>query len=206
MSAPPTLSTDATERQPGITIAQIFLERVHFEHRGDALALPPNTPPDVGPVNVQVATGINEEKTAGITRITVGTDPARNAPYTFELSITGMFAIQPGAEGSLPLDAFLVANSVPLLYPFVREAVAAITQRGRFGPVWLNPINTKPIADRLQRQDWQKGTPSRPPSASQAGGDKNREAAAPAVGSRDRSTARSQARALRRQPKTPQKK
>ena len=31
-------------QQPGVLIAQVYLERVQFSHREDAASLPPNTP------------------------------------------------------------------------------------------------------------------------------------------------------------------
>lgn len=136
----------ATEKQPGIAIAQIFLDRVSFDHRVDALSLPPNTPPKVGDVKVQVETGTSGDGAFGFTRVTVSTNPENEPVYSVILAMTGVFARQPDATGMLtgmPLETFLQNNSLTVMYPFVREAFANITQRGRFGPVLLNPFNTR---------------------------------------------------------------
>ena len=49
----------------------------------------------------------------------------------------------------MPLRDFLAGPAVALLYPFVREAFANLTLRGRFGPVWLNPFNVRAMAEGL---------------------------------------------------------
>jgi hypothetical protein len=41
----------------------------------------------------------------------------------------------------MPLDRYFTTSGAALLYPFVRQVVADLTWRGRFGPVWLNPMN-----------------------------------------------------------------
>jgi preprotein translocase subunit SecB len=146
-------STPATTRlnqpdQPGIAIAQIFLEKLSFEHRGDPMALPPNTPPNVGELNVEVEIGLAQDRSAGITRITVSTDVKKEPVYNVRLTITGLFT-KTNADGGMPMETFLHNNSLSLMYPFVREAFAAITQRGRFGPVWLDPFNTLALKQGL---------------------------------------------------------
>jgi preprotein translocase subunit SecB len=40
-----------------------------------------------------------------------------------------------------------------MTFPFLREAVANITSRGRFGPVWLNPFN---VHEAIERADMQR--------------------------------------------------
>jgi preprotein translocase subunit SecB len=39
-----------------------------------------------------------------------------------------------------------------MLYPFLREAVANLTGRGRFGPVWLNPFNFMLLAQEVANE------------------------------------------------------
>jgi preprotein translocase subunit SecB len=47
----------------------------------------------------------------------------------------------PGQENMALKEFFTTGSAHAVLFPFVREAVANITMRGRFGPVWLNPVN-----------------------------------------------------------------
>jgi preprotein translocase subunit SecB len=132
--------------QPGIAVAQVFLERMAFSHRGDFLALPLDTKPEVGDVAIGVSVGEGTDGESGLVRIEVRTDPARNPLYNVELAMVALVRRLPG-KGSLSIrDFVLSAASVSLLYPFVREAFAAVTLRGRFGPVWLNLLNPQAIA------------------------------------------------------------
>jgi preprotein translocase subunit SecB len=130
-----------TENQPGVTISQIFLDSLLFQHSADALSLPPTTPANVGDVNVRVESGISEDGEAGVTFITVSTQPDQRPVYNVILKMVGLFQRTSG-EG-MRLEDFIKTNSVALLYPFVREAFANVTQRGRFGPVWLTPANVR---------------------------------------------------------------
>jgi len=129
---------------PGIAVGQVFLERVAFSHRADFLALPPDTKPEVGDVAIGVSVGESPDGEGGLIRIEVRTDPARNPLYT--VAMVALVRRLPG-EGNLPVHDFVVsAASVSLLYPFVREAFAAVTLRGRFGPVWLSLLNPQAVA------------------------------------------------------------
>jgi len=66
-------------------------------------------------------------------------------------------------EGNLSVrDFVLSAASVSLLYPFVREAFAAVTLRGRFGPVWLNLLTHR--RSLRASQPWSPAGPAAPPS------------------------------------------
>jgi preprotein translocase subunit SecB len=135
-----------TKTHPGIAVGQVFLERVAFSHRADFLALTPDTKPEVGDVAIGVGVGESPDGESGLVRIEVRTDPARNPLYNVELAMVALVRRLPG-KGSLPIrDFVLSAASVSLLYPFVREAFAAVTLRGRFGPVWLNLLNPQAIA------------------------------------------------------------
>jgi preprotein translocase subunit SecB len=133
------------DKQPGVAVANIFLDHVSFAHRVDPLTLPASTPANVGDLTVNVEMGIGGEGgVLGFTRITVSTNPANEPVYNVTLSMTGLFARQ--SDDAMPIDTFLKNNSVALMYPFVREAFANITGRGRFGPVWLNPFNTRGLS------------------------------------------------------------
>jgi preprotein translocase subunit SecB len=156
-----------TTTQPGIAVGQVFLERMSFGHRPDFLALPPDTKPDVGVVAIELHVGESSDGAGGLIRIEVRTDPARNPTYNVELAMVALVRRLPG-EGSLPVrDFVLSAASVSLLYPFVREAFAAVTLRGRFGPVWLNLLNPQALAAGLTAATPADAAP--PPVRSDAG-------------------------------------
>jgi preprotein translocase subunit SecB len=139
-------------KQPGIVIGQVFLEKVVFSHRDDFLNLPPNTQPSIGDVAVGILVGEGTDGESGLVRIEVKTDPANKPIYNVELAVMALVKRTEGA-GNMTIHEFLTSGaSVSLLYPFVREALANLTLRGRFGPVFLNTINPQAIAEKLQAQ------------------------------------------------------
>ena len=129
---------DATT-QPGIRIGQILLVTAHFEHREDFLNLPPDSKLEEMNIDVTVEVGTNEENTQGMLRLTVGNSKPEYL-YHFQVVMVGLFDVDPHAPNMNLTDFLKVAGST-LMYPFVREVVANITARGRFGPVWLKPFN-----------------------------------------------------------------
>lgn len=126
-------------QQPGITFAQIFLERAQFSHRDDVLLLPATTPfqPTLA---VRFEGGVAPDEKSGFVRITVQTSEKDRPLYNIDLSMIALFQREEKRE-NLPLKDYVRGAAPVMLYPFVREAVAGLTWRGRFGPVWLAPFN-----------------------------------------------------------------
>jgi preprotein translocase subunit SecB len=127
-------------RQPGLLIDQIFLLSAHLEHRQDALSLPPTTRVDAD-VKIDVAVGLSEDNSRGILTITVSTVEAEPGPlYRFQVAMCALVRADESAP-NLPVNEYLTKQGAPSMYPFLREAVANLTGRGRFGPMWLKPLN-----------------------------------------------------------------
>jgi len=58
--------------------------------------------------------------------------------------MVGLVDREPGAE-NMSIATYLTGPATATLFPFVREALANITGRGRFGPVWLKPFNLNAV-------------------------------------------------------------
>jgi preprotein translocase subunit SecB len=129
-----------TEKQPGLKIAQIFLLQAVFAHREDALSLPINH--QIGELNLEaeIKTGVNPDGSAGIVTLTVKTRDEDNPEYRFAIEMAALVEEVPAERNLSPAEYFEM-NGSALLYPFVREVVASLTWKGRFGPIWLKPIN-----------------------------------------------------------------
>src|SRR6266496_890741 len=127
-------------KPPGIQIGQIFLEQAQFSHREDFLSLPVQTPAAVGNVNMQLETGLSPDAKTGLVRVQVWTIPENKPIYNFRVSMTALVAVDQAAP-NMPLSTYLAGPGAALLYPFVRQVVADLTWRGRFGPIWLSPTN-----------------------------------------------------------------
>ena len=137
-------------RPPGIAISQVFLEEATFSHRADALALPLDTKPELGNIEIAVEAGLRPDRKAGLLRLSAATKPEAEPLYNVKVKMVGLFEQQSGFE-NLPMAAFLGDSAPALLFPFLREAFANITSRGRFGPVWLQPINTRSFSEEFKK-------------------------------------------------------
>lgn len=127
-------------RQPGIEIGQIVLERVAFEHRAGYMTLPHTTPVPSLPLHIETHLGLTEDKRQGVIKLTLSTDREQQPLYVIELVIAALLRVKEGEE-NMSIERYAMIAGIASLYPFVREAVANITSRGRFGPVWLHPFN-----------------------------------------------------------------
>jgi len=134
------MTTVDRAKPPGLSIGQILLERVMFEHRADYLKHQPGTPIKDLPVALKFRLGLTPDGTKGVLKLTVKTKGEAKPLYRFELSMVALVEVQAG-QANMPLEQYAAVSGMSLLYPFLREAVANLTQRGRFGPVWLEPLN-----------------------------------------------------------------
>ncbi len=66
--------------------------------------------------------------------------------FLIEVRVTGTF--EPDGAANFPLTQFTNTNAVPLLTPFVREAVARVTYSSRNGVVLLPPINVLALLEQ----------------------------------------------------------
>src|SRR5438105_4887005 len=127
------------KKQPGIRIGHVFLMKAVFEHRGDFLSLPANHPVEV-PITIHTAHGISEDGKSGFIGLGVQTDNEAKPIYRFQVEMGALIEVDPDAP-NMPLEQYMNRQGIAMAFPFLREAVANITGRGRFGPVWLHPIN-----------------------------------------------------------------
>ena len=131
----------ATAQKPPFNVAQVFLAHATFQHRGDSLARPKGTPHHPQRINVGMGAQDANEAKATIVTIAIDTDPNDGddkALYDFSIRMVG---IVDNVDRTAFTDQQLLEIVATIMFPFVREAVANLTGRGRFGPVWLNPFN-----------------------------------------------------------------
>lgn len=129
-------------KQPGLEIGQIVLERALFEHRHDYLTLPHATAIAGLPLRVHAQLGLDSEKRVGVIKLALSTDRDQAPLYIIELTLAALVSVKAGQE-NMSIEQYAMTACVATLFPFLREAVANLTSRGRFGPVWLHPFNVK---------------------------------------------------------------
>jgi preprotein translocase subunit SecB len=139
-------------------IAQIYLLRAEFAYRTpNPLALPPESKVQEQSIQIYAAFDRLEPDNANTppaaqVRLRVATDRDdrdAKALYDFDVEIAGLLY---EVDREMP-EHTLVRNTAWILFPFLRETVANLTMRGRFGTIWLRPMDMNsllPIADAPQ--------------------------------------------------------
>ena len=125
-----------------LKIAQIVLERADFKHRDDYVNLPPTTSVESGVhLDVQMLRPESDPEAAVLVRLTAKS--AENAIYQFTVTYVLFYLTEREVEDAAldDLDRRLLVTGSTMLFPFIRETVANLTGRGRFGPSWLAPAN-----------------------------------------------------------------
>lgn len=136
-------------KAPGIRLAQIFLEEVHFSHRADFLSLPVATPPQPGALNFAFQTGFTEDKRRAILRVRATTEGEAKPIYQLDVTMTALVEVDVQSP-NMPLEQYVTTAGVPLLMPFVRQVIANLTGQGRFGSVWIQPLNVRAALESTQ--------------------------------------------------------
>ncbi len=141
------------DERPAFKVGQVFLQGAAFAHRRPPLGLPADTPHHPQQINVTMGMlNLNngEASQVVVAVTTVPDDGDEKALYDFQVE---MCAVVYEIDRITFPDQQLAEVVAVMLYPFIREAVANITGRGRFGPIWLNPFNVrKAMADALVAQ------------------------------------------------------
>jgi preprotein translocase subunit SecB len=131
-----------------LSIAQILLESAQFAHKGDFLSKAPGTPVAPSQVNLSVELKKSDDSNTAIIRLLVTND---SPEALYEFSVIYVLILNIDLEGEIPsddLDKRLMITGAGMLFPFVRETVANLTTRGRFGPSWLAPTDFSQIVLR----------------------------------------------------------
>jgi preprotein translocase subunit SecB len=139
----------------GLSISQIILSAVEFKHRSDALQLPANTRQPTANVDVEINLRGDAKSKAAALAIRVKSRSDEDPLYHLDITMLGIVESHGESVGLTP-HSFLVQGGVSMLFPFVREVVANITMRGRFGPIWLNPINVRAFAEAASAEPRQE--------------------------------------------------
>jgi preprotein translocase subunit SecB len=139
----------APQAGPQIQLAQILLERGEFSHREDYLTVPVGTPASGGDVQIEIQVQLANDRTKVLTRLRAHTHTQKEPLYRFDVVMV-LLAEVASAPISEAVDRYITGSTVGFLVPFLREAVANLTSRGRFGPLWLQPINVQSLLNQVQ--------------------------------------------------------
>lgn len=135
-------------KPPGIRISQIFLAKCLFEHVGNPTELSPTAPVGDLTTTVQVQAAVDPEDKTGAVSLVVATAPESTGLYRFHVEMVAI--VERVGEPNMDLREYLTNAGPATLYPFIRETVATLTGKGRFGSVWVPPMNFAALAQQMR--------------------------------------------------------
>jgi len=105
-------------------------------------------PADLNDLKLEVQIGERSDQKAAALTLRLSTDPGdTKSHYRLIVELVATVSAVEGEE-NLPPTEYLKTAGPAALYPFLREVVANLTMRGRFGPVWLKPFNFHALTER----------------------------------------------------------
>lgn len=133
MTAPPV-------GRPTIQINQLLLERATFAHPPGFLSLPALPLQMPGDIQVTLQTQIDSANKQFLVRLQLAATSVSGSPsYDIDVSLVGVFAISEFPATDITKQLAVTGGTI--LFPFARETIANLTSRGRFGPIWVQPVN-----------------------------------------------------------------
>ena len=148
-------------------IAQIVLSDASFSHRPDFLSLETTTKVPTGPLELSLECEVSAPDRVAIVRLRASNDsaPADASLYRFNLCLLAMLELSSESGLGEGDEKVLAITAASMLFPFLRETLASLTSRGRFGPIWLQPVNVRQlIADNAQKPVANENSPADAPA------------------------------------------
>lgn len=138
-----------TKQPASLRIEELFLVSSSFSHRADFLTVDRRKPLDDHEVDAafQLLHGL-APSVIGVT-VRVATKPGAASAYIFHAEMMAIIRVDDGQESNPP-HAQLLHAGVSMLFPFVREMIANVTMRGRFGAMWIKPINVQAAIENMR--------------------------------------------------------
>jgi len=127
-------------KQPALRIDQVLLVKAEFDDREDFLNLPASHHVEVE-ITIRTAAHLADDGKSGLLAIGVSTNKESNPVYRFHVEMAALISAE--EPQNLSVEEYVKNQGSAMLMPFLRETVANLTGRGRFGPIWLRPLNLK---------------------------------------------------------------
>lgn len=122
-----------------LKISQILLEDLHFSHVGDFLSKEPTARAGSHHIGYEVQALDVHESNKAVVRLRIK-GGGEGEQYAFSASYLILFVLE-GKDEPPDLQKRLAVTGATMLMPNVRELIANITMRGRFGTVFLPAMN-----------------------------------------------------------------
>jgi preprotein translocase subunit SecB len=146
---------------PAFSLAQIYLSKAEFSYRVNPLLVAPDAKPSPQEVRTGVAVVRMTDPDVAQVKFRVASNPDKKeeqALYDFDVEVAGI--VRGVADKETFSDRALAVLVGTMLAPFVREMIANLTMRGRFGPIWIQPVNVQRLIDTSTFRELEPDAPA----------------------------------------------
>lgn len=141
--------TDAN--QPQFSIQRIYLKDLSFESPNSPAVFTKAWQPEVGLEINTKSRSVGDDLYEVVLTLTVTTKSNEDSAFLIEIQQAGLFLVK-GLEGN-QMQHTLSAFCPNLLFPYAREAVDSLANRGGFPALGLAPVNFDALfAEQMQKR------------------------------------------------------
>lgn len=143
-------TSSGEQAAPNFVIQRVYLKDLSFETpMGVEAFLKPKQPKIMQDLNIQV-NQLNEELTEVVLLLTVTATVESRTVFLIEVKQAGIFALSGFDRG---VYTQVVNTACPqILFPYARETIDSVLNRGGFPPLMLPPINFDAVFVQAVRQ------------------------------------------------------
>lgn len=140
------MTKDIESPNGGLGNVQVILESCEFRHKQDLFSGVSGSP--TKPVRAHIGVELigSEDGKGAAVRLRVICDDAE-APYFYSVAYLVFYQLKSIPKGE---EERLAITGATMAMPFVRELVANLSSRGRFGPTWVSPFNFAAMSSELK--------------------------------------------------------
>ena len=128
-----------TSNQQQFEIQKLYLKDVSLETPNSPLIFTEQWKPEINLQLNNTSTPLADNVYDVVLTLTVTAKLGEKTAYLAEIQQAGIFTLKGFADEQL--GPMLGAFCPKILFPFAREAVASLVQKGGFPPLLLNPVN-----------------------------------------------------------------
>ncbi len=144
-------NTQEQSAQPHFSVQRLYLKDASYEAPGAPAIFTKDWTPEVGLDLNTRTTKANDDFYEVVLTLTVTAKTGGETAFLIEIQQAGLFKIQ-NIEGQ-QLQHTLGAFCPTILFPYAREAVDNMANKGSFPPLMLAPVNFEALfAEQMQKQ------------------------------------------------------
>jgi preprotein translocase subunit SecB len=158
----PVPAAEGTAKKPQFAIQRLYCKDISFEAPGTPGIFTQNWEPDTNVQFSSAATKVSDAQYEIVLQLTVKTTLKDKVAYIAEVRFAGIFLIS-GFEA--PAVEHIIGAQCPnILFPYAREVISDLVNRGSFPQFLLQPMNFDAVFAEAKRRQQEAATAAAPAS------------------------------------------